>query len=94
GTSASCPLGAVIFSLVNDALIASGKLTLGFLNPCWYKTGRKGVGDITTDFSYGCDLQGFPVNEGWDHVIGFRFPDFPKLLVLVGAKETRTRWEV
>lgn len=33
GTSAATPAAAAIFALVNDALIAAGKPTLGFLNP-------------------------------------------------------------
>ncbi|KAJ4374374.1 hypothetical protein N0V83_003115 [Neocucurbitaria cava] len=86
GTSASTPLTAGIFSLVNDALIASGRPTLGFLNPWLYKKGYKGLTDITKGFSYGCNVQGFPVTEGWDPVTGFGTPDFPKLLRLAGAK--------
>ncbi|KAF2823179.1 tripeptidyl-peptidase 1 precursor [Ophiobolus disseminans] len=86
GTSASCPLIAGIFSLVNDALIASGKSTLGWMNPWLYKKGYQGLTDITKGFSYGCNTQGFPVTEGWDPVTGFGTPDFPKLLRLAGAK--------
>ncbi|EUC41060.1 hypothetical protein COCMIDRAFT_107145 [Bipolaris oryzae ATCC 44560] len=85
GTSASCPLTSGIFSLVNDALIASGKPALGFLNPWLYKKGYKGLTDIKKGFSYGCNVQGFPVTEGWDPVTGFGTPDFPKLLKLAGA---------
>ncbi|KAF2026980.1 subtilisin-like protein [Setomelanomma holmii] len=86
GTSASCPLTSGIFALVNDALIASGKGTLGWLNPWLYKKGYKGLTDITKGFSYGCNTQGFPVTEGWDPITGFGTPDFPKLLKLAGAK--------
>ncbi|KAF1951791.1 tripeptidyl-peptidase 1 precursor [Byssothecium circinans] len=86
GTSASTPLTAGIFSLVNDALIAEGKPTLGFLNPWLYKKGYKGLTDITKGFSYGCNGKGFPVTEGWDPVTGFGTPIFPKLVELAGAK--------
>jgi len=86
GTSASCPLTSGIFALVNDALIASGKGTLGWLNPWLYKKGYKGLTDITKGFSYGCNTQGFPVTEGWDPVTGFGTPNFPELLRLAGAK--------
>lgn len=86
GTSASSPLTAGIFSLVNDALLASGKPTLGFLNPWLYKKGYKGLTDITKGFSHGCNVQGFPATEGWDPVTGFGTPDFPKLLKQAGAK--------
>jgi tripeptidyl-peptidase-1 len=86
GTSASTPLTAGIFALVNDALIAAGKPTLGFLNPWLYKKGYKGLTDITKGFSYGCNTQGFPVTKGWDPVTGFGTPDFPKLLKQAGVK--------
>jgi len=86
GTSASCPLTGGIFSLVNDALIARGKPTLGWLNPWLYKKGYKGLTDITKGFSYGCNVEGFPVTKGWDPVTGFGTPDFPKLLKLAGVK--------
>ncbi|KAF2264406.1 tripeptidyl-peptidase 1 precursor [Lojkania enalia] len=86
GTSASCPLSSGIISLVNDALIASGKPALGFLNPWLYKKGYKGFTDITKGFSYGCNTQGFPVTEGWDPVTGFGTPNFPELVKLSGAK--------
>ena len=85
GTSASCPLTSGIFSLVNDALLASGKPALGFLNPWLYKKGYKGLTDVKKGFSYGCNVQGFPVTEGWDPVTGFGTPDFPKLVKLAGA---------
>ncbi|KAH7078725.1 peptidase S8/S53 domain-containing protein [Paraphoma chrysanthemicola] len=86
GTSASTPLTSGIFALVNDALLASGKGTLGWLNPWLYKKGYKGLHDITKGFSYGCNTQGFPVREGWDVVTGFGTPNFPALLKLAGAK--------
>ena len=73
-------------SLINDALLASGKPALGFLNPWLYKKGYKGLTDVKKGFSYGCNVQGFPVTEGWDPVTGFGTPDFPKLVKLAGAK--------
>ncbi|KAF2877250.1 tripeptidyl-peptidase 1 precursor [Massariosphaeria phaeospora] len=85
GTSASAPLTAGIFALVNDALIASGKAPLGWLNPWLYKKGYKGLTDITKGFSHGCNVQGFPVTEGWDPVTGFGTPNFPELVKLSGA---------
>ncbi|KAF2020370.1 subtilisin-like protein [Aaosphaeria arxii CBS 175.79] len=86
GTSASTPLVAGIFSLVNDALISQGKKPLGWLNPWLYSKGYKGLTDITKGFSYGCNVEGFPVTKGWDPVTGFGTPDFPKLVKLAGAK--------
>ncbi|KAL5114492.1 hypothetical protein ACEQ8H_007635 [Pleosporales sp. CAS-2024a] len=86
GTSASTPLTAGIFSLVNDALLASGKSPLGFLNPWLYKKGYKGLTDITKGNSYGCNSQGFPTAKGWDPVTGFGTPVFPQLVRLAGGK--------
>jgi tripeptidyl-peptidase-1 len=86
GTSASCPLTAGIFALVNDALLASGKPALGFLNPWLYKKGYNGLNDITIGSSHGCNVEGFPVTKGWDPITGFGTPNFPKLAKLAGAK--------
>lgn len=75
GTSASTPLIAAIIALVNDALIAGGKPTLGFLNPWLYKKGYRAFTDITSGSAVGCseigDGKGFPAVEGWDPVTGF-----------------------
>lgn len=85
GTSASSPLAAGIFSLVNDALLAAGKPALGFLNPWLYKKGYKGLTDIKNGSSYGCNGEGFPAVKGWDAVTGFGTPVFPKLLKEAGV---------
>ncbi|KAH8657214.1 putative Tripeptidyl-peptidase SED2 [Tricladium varicosporioides] len=82
GTSASCPLMSSIISLVNDALISSGKSPLGFLNPWLYKTGYKGFTDILSGNSQGCGVTGFPVTKGWDPITGFGTPNFPQLVTL------------
>ena len=85
GTSASTPLTAGIFALINDALLAAGKPTLGYINPWLYKKGYKGLTDITKGYSYGCNVQGFPVTKGWDPITGFGTPIFPKLVKLAGG---------
>jgi tripeptidyl-peptidase-1 len=74
GTSASCPLMSSVISLVNDALIASGKPTLGFLNPWLYSKGYQGFTDILSGSSHGCGVDGFPVTKGWDPITGFGTP--------------------
>ncbi|KAI0514963.1 tripeptidyl-peptidase 1 precursor [Xylaria bambusicola] len=86
GTSASTPLTAGIISLVNDALLASGKKPLGFLNPWLYSKGYKGLNDITEGSAVGCGVDGFPAVKGWDPVTGLGTPDFPKLVKLAGAR--------
>ncbi|KAI1145207.1 tripeptidyl-peptidase 1 precursor [Nemania diffusa] len=86
GTSASTPLTSGIISLVNDALLASGKPSLGFLNPWIYSVGYKGLNDITSGSAVGCGVAGFPAVKGWDPVTGMGTPDFPKLVKLAGGK--------
>ncbi|CAA9966214.1 Pro-kuma-activ multi-domain protein [Pyrenophora teres f. maculata] len=82
GTSAATPLAAGVFALVNDALIAAGRPTLGFLNPWLYKKGYKALTDITKGNNRGCNTEGFVAGEGWDPVSGFGSPNFPKLVKL------------
>lgn len=78
GTSASTPAASAVISLVNDALIASGKPPLGFLNPWLYAGGFKGFTDITSGSSLGCNTTGFPAQKGWDAVSGWGTPvSFP-----------------
>jgi tripeptidyl-peptidase-1 len=86
GTSASTPLMAGILSLVNDALLLSGKPVLGFLNPWLYRKGYKGFTDILSGSAIGCDVDGFPATKGWDPVTGFGTPIFPVLTELAKAK--------
>ncbi|KAG9957551.1 subtilisin-like protein, partial [Aureobasidium melanogenum] len=89
GTSASTPLFAAIIALVNDALIAGGKPTLGFLNPWLYKKGYRAFTDITSGSAVGCseigDGKGFPAVEGWDPVSGFGTPKFRDIIHLLGV---------
>lgn len=84
GTSAATPTAAGIFALLNDALIARGKPSLGFLNPWLYKKGRAAFVDVTSGSAIGCNLTGFAATEGWDPVTGFGTPRFDKLLKAVG----------
>ncbi|KAI2633346.1 tripeptidyl-peptidase 1 precursor [Xylaria nigripes] len=86
GTSASTPLTSGILSLVNDALLSSGKRPLGFLNPWLYAKGYKGLNDITEGSAVGCGVDGFPAAKGWDPVTGLGTPDFPELVKLAGGK--------
>ena len=74
GTSAATPTAAAVLTLVNDALIAAGKPTLGFLNPWLYSHGYKAFTDITIGNSAGCNTSGFPATVGWDAVTGWGSP--------------------
>ncbi|KAL7626034.1 hypothetical protein AAE478_002803 [Parahypoxylon ruwenzoriense] len=86
GTSASCPLTGGIISLVNDALISTGRPPLGFLNPWLYSRGHKGLTDIVSGSAVGCGVDGFPATGGWDPVTGLGTPIFPELVRLAGGK--------
>ncbi|KAH8689985.1 tripeptidyl-peptidase [Talaromyces proteolyticus] len=55
GTSASGPTFAAIVALLNDARLRAGKSTLGFLNPWIYSKAYKGLNDVTTGGSAGCN---------------------------------------
>lgn len=71
---ASAPAISAILALVNDALIAAGKPTLGFLNPWLYGGGYKAFNDVTTGSNYGCDTTGFAAVPGWDAATGWGTP--------------------
>lgn len=80
GTSASAPLTASIFALINDKRISAGKSKLGFINVALYKgAGAKGLNDITVGSNSGCNTTGFPATKGWDAATGFGTPDFQRL---------------
>lgn len=79
GTSASSPTVGSILTLVNQARLAVGKGTIGFINPTLYA--NPGVlNDITTGGNQGCGTAGFTAVEGWDPVTGLGTPNFPKLV--------------
>jgi tripeptidyl-peptidase-1 len=63
-----------ILSLVNDALISSGKPPLGFLNPWLYSKGYKGFTDVVGGRADSCGTAGFPITKGWDPSTGFGTP--------------------
>lgn len=90
GTSASSPTVAAVFALVNDALLAAGKSTVGFLNPWLYKKGYKAFTDVTIGSSTGCSALGnglgFPAQDGWDAVTGWGTPNFKSILESLGIK--------
>ncbi|KAH8978981.1 peptidase S8/S53 domain-containing protein, partial [Lactarius akahatsu] len=79
GTSASTPIAAGIFSLLNDYSISKGKGPLGFLNGWLYGRGLAGLNDIISGSNPGCNTDGFTAIAGWDPVTGLGTPDFMKL---------------
>ncbi|QDS77382.1 hypothetical protein FKW77_005860 [Venturia effusa] len=87
GTSVSVPIFGGVIALVNDALLAAGKPPLGFLNPWIYGGGYKGLNDIVTGSSFGCNTTGFPARPGWDAVSGWGTPNFTELVKLAMKKD-------
>ncbi|CAO1631225.1 unnamed protein product [Sympodiomycopsis kandeliae] len=89
GTSASTPLLASIFALLNDVRIQAGQSNLGFINPWLYKLNGKGFNDITSGAATGCNethTGGLPATSGYDAATGFGTPDFSQLKELVLSK--------
>lgn len=85
GTSASAPNFAAVVALINDALLAKGKPSLGFLNPWIYSEGYKTLTDVKKGSSYGCGTKGFPAQEGWDAVTGWGTPNFKEMVSSPGV---------
>lgn len=81
GTSASTPVVASIFTLINQARLAIGKGPVGFVNPTLYAN-PAALNDITQGGNPGCGTPGFSSAPGWDPVTGLGTPNFPKLLAL------------
>ncbi|KAH9026459.1 subtilisin-like protein [Lactarius hengduanensis] len=79
GTSASAPSLAAFVALLNDARIAAGKPSLGFLNPLIYALNGVGLNDITAGNAPGCGTPGFNATKGWDPLTGFGTPNFEVL---------------
>jgi hypothetical protein len=69
----------LVITLVNDALLAAGRAPLGFLNPWLYSWGYNGFNDITIGRNWGCNVSGFPAQQGWDLPSGYGTPDFKKI---------------
>ena len=87
GTSCSSPAFTAIVGLLNEARMAAGKTSLGYLNQLIYKKlGPAGAfNDVTKGSNPGCDTQGFPAAKGWDPVTGWGTPDFGKIRDMVLA---------
>ncbi|KAH8117638.1 subtilisin-like protein [Phellopilus nigrolimitatus] len=75
GTSASSPTFAAIVTLLNDARIANGKPSLGFLNPLLYSAGVTGFVDVLSGNNPGCGTPGNNLaNDCWDAITGLGTP--------------------
>lgn len=83
GTSASTPLAASFFALLNDARFSKNKPALGFVNPLIYKRLSKdhAFNDVMKGNAVGCNHHpGYYAERGWDAVSGFGTPRFKTLL--------------
>mmetsp|Transcript_36970 Transcript_36970/g.85405 ORF Transcript_36970/g.85405 Transcript_36970/m.85405 type:complete len:184 (+) Transcript_36970:1-552(+) len=85
GTSCASPCSGGIFGLLNDARLAAGKSSLGFLNPMLYGNAAA-LNDCTQGTQGGCSgIDGFPAVAGWDAVTGLGSPNYTALLDVVMA---------
>jgi len=88
GTSASSPIFAGVFTLLNDYSIKKTGKALGPLNQLIYQMGERhpaSFNDITigdnTCTETGCfDCYGYYCSVGWDPVTGFGSPNYPEML--------------
>jgi tripeptidyl-peptidase-1 len=79
GTSASTPIVASLFTLINNQLIAAGKPVIGFANPVLYAH-PEAMNDIVSGNAPACNTSGFAAVPGWDPITGLGSPDYVKLL--------------
>ena len=77
GTSAATPTFAGMLSVLNDELVSSGKVALGFINPTLQNGKNLGYDYVRNNVS-NCGA-GFPAVKGWDAVSGFGTPSMAVL---------------
>jgi tripeptidyl-peptidase I len=95
GTSASAPVMAGLLSSINAARIASGKGSVGWVNPALYTNSSLFVNDITSGNSKcasnpgrtapNCCTQGFYATAGWDPVTGLGSINYGKMVASFSA---------
>lgn len=85
GTSASTPTFAAMVSLLNEARLAKGMSSMGYLNPWLYQNEHmfndveEGTNDILGG-TIGGVMYGYNCTKGWDPVTGLGTPDFHRML--------------
>lgn len=88
GTSAACPSASGIIGLINDARLAAGKSSLGFLNPFLYHAATQdplAFNDIVKGTNMGCSNGGFSAAKGWDSATGLGSLNYKRLVKLALA---------
>ena len=98
GTSASTPLVAALFTLLNGQLLNQGLPPVGFSNPALYKLPRKAFTETLLSSNTGCQysrvpMQGFNSTTGWNPLSGLGTPVFSlwEAWILEWAKAARQR---
>merc|ERR1711874_849436 len=86
GTSASSPVAAGIFALLNGLRASQNKAPLGFLNPFIYQN-PSAFQDVTSGINGGGRKYGFKAIKGWDAATGWGTPNYEALskVVMAGA---------
>jgi tripeptidyl-peptidase-1 len=86
GTSASSPVAAGIFALLNGLRASQNKSPLGFLNPLIYQN-PGAFNDVTSGVNTGSPTRkyGFKAIKGWDAATGMGTPDYEALAKVVTA---------
>jgi kumamolisin len=75
GTSAAAPLWGALIVLANQQAKASGKKSMGFINPVLYKMGSDGsLPSPFHDIMLGGNLY-YQATSGWDFSTGWGTPD-------------------
>jgi tripeptidyl-peptidase-1 len=82
GTSASSPVVAGVFALLNNERLAAGKPPLGFLNPFIYQNAAA-FNDVTSGKNNAGEGEGFTAIKGWDAATGNGTPNYEALLKAV-----------
>eukprot|EP00656_Telonema_subtile_P024101 TRINITY_DN2595_c0_g2_i1.p1 TRINITY_DN2595_c0_g2~~TRINITY_DN2595_c0_g2_i1.p1 ORF type:complete len:571 (+),score=160.80 TRINITY_DN2595_c0_g2_i1:188-1900(+) len=82
GTSASSPVVAGIFALLNDIRLSAGKSPLGFLNPFIYQN-ADAFNDVTSGKNNAGMGNGFTAVKGWDAATGVGTPNYEALAAAV-----------
>lgn len=82
GTSASCPVVAGVFALLNNERLTAGKSPLGFLNPFIYQNAAA-FNDVTSGTNNAGFGAGFTAIKGWDAATGMGTPNYEALAAAV-----------
>jgi len=91
GTSASCPVVAGVFALLNGLRTSKKQSPLGFLNPFIYQNGAA-FQDVASGVNGAGRKYGFKAVKGWDAATGWGTPNYEALskAVMAGMSKVDT----